>query len=154
MTSNNIKYVVTDVDGVLTDGSMYYTDSGQEMKRFSTYDGYAVTMCHEQGIKVIMITGEETEIVNNRANKIGVDYLFSGVSNKLNVLSEFLANHNCGFENIAYIGDDLNDLECMKKSCIAGCPENARKEIKAISSIVLRTRGGDGAFRDFIEEIL
>ena len=149
-----IKLVLTDIDGVWTDGGMYYDQIGNEWKKFHTYDSAGVLLCHQHNIPVGIITGEETEIVKRRAEKLKIDYLFQGVSDKLSVASRLIKELNITFENIAYIGDDINDIELLKVVGISACPENAFPQIKEVVQFVTKRKGGEGAFREFVEEIL
>jgi len=146
-----LKLVLTDIDGVWTDGGMYYDQTGNEWKKFHTYDGVGVALCHQKGIPVGIITGEETEIVRRRAEKLKIDFLFQGVSNKLEIVQKLIVQLNVTFEQIAYIGDDINDMELLKAVGISAAPANAHQNIKNIVHFVTKKKGGEGAFREFIE---
>ncbi|MEN8137845.1 MAG: HAD-IIIA family hydrolase [Bacteroidota bacterium] len=156
MMSNNKlpKLVLTDIDGVWTDGGMYYDQSGNEWKKFNTSDSAGVLFCKKMNIPVGIITGEDTEIVQRRADKLKVDYLFLGVKNKLSVVEELRKQLNLSWEDIAYIGDDLNDLQVLKKVGIAGVPSDAANYIRKHTSIDLYKKGGEGVFREFVETVL
>ena len=106
----NIKLILTDIDGVWTDGGMYYDQTGNEWKKFHTYDSAGVLFAHKKNIPVGIITGENTVIVQRRADKLKVDYLFQGVKNKLEVVIQLCEDLNIKLENVAYIGDDINDI--------------------------------------------
>jgi 3-deoxy-D-manno-octulosonate 8-phosphate phosphatase (KDO 8-P phosphatase) len=152
-----IKLFLTDVDGVLTDGSMYYTESGDELKRFHTYDGMAFELLRKAGIKTGIITSENTQIVARRAAKIKADYLFQGKRDggKLAAAEQICAEMGITLEEVAYIGDDINCLELLKAVGLPACPANARAAVKKLPNIlVLETKGGDGAVREFVERIL
>jgi 3-deoxy-D-manno-octulosonate 8-phosphate phosphatase (KDO 8-P phosphatase) len=154
---NKIKLFLTDVDGVLTDGSMYYTESGDEFKRFHTYDGMAFELLRKAGIKTGIITSENTQIVARRAAKIKADYLYQGKRDggKLAAAEEICAEMGIKLTQVAYIGDDINCLELLKAVGLPACPANARAAVKEIPNILLlQTRGGDGAVREFAEWIL
>ncbi|NMC58271.1 MAG: HAD-IIIA family hydrolase [Candidatus Methanofastidiosa archaeon] len=147
------KLILTDIDGVWTDGGMYYDEIGNEFKKFNTYDSAGILLCHKYNIPVGIITGEKTEIVRRRADKLKIDFLFMGVLNKLETAKELVTNLNLELQEIAYIGDDLNDLELIKVVGISGAPVNAADYIKKQVQIVTQRKGGEGAFRDFVELI-
>lgn len=148
------KLILTDIDGVWTDGGMYYDQTGNEWKKFHTYDSAGVLFAHQNGIKVGIITGEITEIVSRRASKLKVDYLFQGVKDKLSVVKSLCESEGIKLTDVAYIGDDINDISLLKNVGISGVPSSAPEYIKALSSIRLTKRGGEGVFREFVEKIL
>jgi len=149
-----IKLVLTDIDGVWTDGGMYYDQIGNEWKKFHTYDSAGVLLCHQLNIPVGIITGEETEIVKRRAEKLKVDYLFQGVKNKVETAQNLIRKLNIGFDEVAYIGDDSNDIELLKIVGISGCPANSFPLIKEQVHYITERKGGEGAFREFVEWLL
>lgn len=148
------KLIITDIDGVWTDGSMYYDQTGNEWKRFHTYDSAGVLFAKLLHIPVVIITGEETDIVKRRAKKINVDYLFQGVNNKVKVISKLLKELEITFEDCAFIGDDINDVLLLQKVGFSACPSNAPCYIKNKVDFVTTKHGGEGAFREFVEHIL
>ena len=148
------KLVLTDIDGVWTDGGMYYDQTGNEWKKFNTSDSAGVLFCHQRSIPVGIITGEETEIVKRRSDKLKIDYLFQGVSNKMEVASGLCKKLNISLKEVAYIGDDLMDVELLKVVGFSGAPANASSYIKEIAEIVTDRKGGEGAFREFVEQLL
>lgn len=148
------KLILTDIDGVWTDGGMYYDQFGNEWKRFSTYDGAGVAIAHAHGIPVGIITGENTKIVERRAEKLKVDYLFQGVTDKFSIAEELCEELNIELSEVAYIGDDLADIPLLKSVGFSGAPKNAVSQVKEIVDYQSNIKGGDGAFRDFIEKIL
>ncbi|MGB4655058.1 MAG: HAD-IIIA family hydrolase [Bacteroidales bacterium] len=148
------KLVLTDIDGVWTDGGMYYDQTGNEWKKFHTYDSAGVLFCHQHNILVGIITGEETEIVKRRAEKLKVDYLFQGVNNKLEVARKLCKELDIDFSDVFYMGDDLNDIELIKTVGISAVPANAPDYIKSIANFVTKKSGGEGAFREAIEQLL
>lgn len=148
------KLIVTDIDGVWTDGSMYYSEIGDELKRFNTADSAGVYFAHFFSIPVAIITGENTKITENRAKKTKVDYVFQNVKNKYNCLLKLINELGISFQDVAYIGDDLNDLKVLKSVGISGAPNNAPDYIKKSCKIITSKNGGEGAFREFVEEIL
>lgn len=153
----NIKLVVTDVDGVLTDAGMYYSENGDELKKFNTHDGMAFQLLRERGIKTGIVTSENTNIVASRAKKLKVDYLFQGKRDggKLDTVLKICEENNFNLSEVAYIGDDVNCYELLSEVGIAACPANSTRKIKGIQNILhLEKKGGEGVFREFVEEIL
>ena len=148
------KLILTDIDGVWTDGGMYYDQTGNEWKKFHTYDSAGVLFAHQNEIPVGIITGEDTEIVARRAAKLKVDYLFQGVKNKLEVAENICKELNITLEDVAYIGDDLGDVELLKKAGISATPNSAPEYIKKSVQMVMTKNGGEGVFREFVEKIL
>ena len=151
---DNIKVFLSDVDGVLTDGSMYYTENGDELKRFHTYDGMAFEILRSAGIKTGLITSENTEIVTRRAAKMKVDYLYQSKRDggKLAAALEIAKLEGITLDQVAYIGDDLNCQALLEAAGFKACPANARPQIKAIPGItVLEAKGGNGAVRDWVD---
>lgn len=148
------KLILTDIDGVWTDGGMYYDQCGNEWKKFHTYDGGGVAQAHKMGIPVGIITGENTEIVRRRAEKLKVDYLYQGVSDKLAVARRLCDELGIMITDIAYIGDDLADIPLLEACGWSGVPEGAYIKDKFTADYVTTHRGGDGAFREFVESIL
>ena len=128
-----MKLLVMDVDGTLTDGKIYIGSKGEEFKSFNVKDGYAINeMLHKNGIKTAIITGRESEIVNIRARELSIDCVYQNVSDKVETLKQIVELYGISIEEVAYIGDDLNDFEAMKKCGITGCPADAVDEIKNI----------------------
>ncbi len=153
--STQIKVVFTDVDGVLTDAGMYYSEYGDETKKFNTLDGMGFELLRKNGYKTGIITSEKTEIVKRRAEKVKVDFLFQGAKNKLELITALCEEHNWDISEVAYIGDDVNCLPLLQNVGLAACPSNAMPEIKAIPNILkLDIKGGDGVFRAFVRLIL
>jgi len=152
------RIILTDIDGVWTDGGMYYDQTGNEWKRFNTSDSAGVLFSHRLSIPIGIITGEDTEIVTRRSEKLKIDYLYQGVSDKLKVVHEICRNLNVTLAEIAYIGDDLGDLEVLKAvqkaGGITGVPSSASAYIRSYSSIDLEKKGGEGVFREFVERII
>lgn len=148
------KLILTDIDGVWTDGGMYYDQTGNEWKRFNTSDSAGVLFAHLLNIPVGIITGEETRIVTRRAEKLKVDYLYQGVSDKLSVAKKICAELNITLDDVAYIGDDIGDIQLLKAVKWSGVPSTASDYIKALGNIVLSKGGGQGVFREFVEIII
>ena len=156
-SKSNIRLVLTDVDGVLTDGGMYYTETGDEIKKFNTRDGMAFELLRNAGIKTGIITSENTKIVENRAKKLKVDYLIQGKreGGKLAAAKEICLKEGINLDNIAYIGDDINCFDLLSETSLRACPQDATRKIKEIPGIIILSKiGGSGAFREFIEYIL
>ena len=148
------KLILTDIDGVWTDGGMYYDQTGNEWKKFHTYDSAGVLFAHQNEIPVGIITGEDTEIVARRAAKIKIDYLFQGVKNKLEVAEDLCKELNISLDEVAYIGDDIGDIELLKNVGISATPNSAPEYVKKYSQMVMTKNGGEGVFREFVEKIL
>ena len=149
-----IKLAITDVDGVLTDGGMYYSKDGEFLKKFNTRDAMGMELLLDLGIKTIMLTRENSNIVKARAKKIKVSELYSGVLNKKSLLKKILKKYNAKLDQVAYIGDDLNDLEIMKSVGFSVTPSNGIDQIKKISNYVCKLNGGDGVFRELADIII
>lgn len=150
----NVKLFVSDVDGVLTDGGMYYSEKGDELKKFNTHDGMAFQLLREQKIKTGIVTSENTTIVEKRAEKLKVDYLYQGKMHggKLDAVLDICKIEGLELNEVAYIGDDINCFELLSKVGIAACPSNSVKEIRDIPGIIqLEKKGGEGVFREFVE---
>ena len=147
------KLILTDIDGVWTDGGMYYDNHGNELKKFHTYDSAGVLFCKKLNVPVGILTGEITEIVAKRAEKLKVDYLYQGVENKLDVAKDLCNKYNIDLNDIAYIGDDLNDISLLKSVGFSACPSSAPNYIKKIVHTILHKKGGEGVFREFIEQL-
>jgi N-acylneuraminate cytidylyltransferase len=154
---SQLKLFITDVDGTLTDGGMYYSENGDEMKKFNTRDGMGLQILRETGVKIAIITSENTGIVNKRANKLQVDFLIQGKRNggKLAVAQDLCAQLSITMNQVAYIGDDVNCFELLSEAGIKACPADATDKIKSIKGInVMTKKGGEGCVREFIEFIL
>jgi 3-deoxy-D-manno-octulosonate 8-phosphate phosphatase (KDO 8-P phosphatase) len=148
------KLILTDVDGVLTDGGMYYDRSGNEWKKFNTSDSLGVLLCKILNIEIAFITGENTDIVALRAEKLKIKYVIQGSRNKLEDAEKLCNRLNIKLSDVAYIGDDLIDLNLLMKVGFSAAPSNAAGYIKDKVDFVTKKCGGDGAFREFVEEIL
>lgn len=149
-----IKLFLCDVDGTLTDGGMYYSEKGDELKKFNTRDGMGFQLLREAGIKTGIITSEDTKIVENRAKKLKVDFLSQGKRNggKLAVAKEICEQLGITLDEVAYIGDDVNCVELLEAVGLKACPADACEEVKAITGIQIMTKkGGEGCVREFIE---
>ena len=149
-----IKLVLLDVDGTLTDGGIYRGNNGEELKRFNVKDGYAIVNTQKLGIEFGIITGRKSELVEIRAKELKIKYLYQGISEKTVILEEIMKKDGLSKEEIAYMGDDLNDLLIMKQVGLSGTPKDAVDEVIQITDFVSKKNGGSGAVREFIEHIL
>ena len=141
-----------DVDGVMTDCGMYYSENGDELKKFNTRDGMGIQLLRENGIKIAIITKEKTNIVERRAKKLNVDDLFQGADNKLLALEELKNKYDLDYSEIAYVGDDVNDIPVLKKVGISICPNDAITDVKKICEYVTKKEGGNGVIREIYEQ--
>lgn len=149
-----IKLFLMDVDGVLTDAGMYYTEAGDELKKFSTLDGGGLMLLKNVGILTGLITGEDTKIVARRAAKLRVDFVIQGATNKLAMLRKYLVKNRLSLEEVSYIGDDINDISLLKTVGVAATvPGNCLPENVCLDYTTLRA-GGSGAVREFCEWLL
>jgi 3-deoxy-D-manno-octulosonate 8-phosphate phosphatase (KDO 8-P phosphatase) len=150
-----IKLVLTDVDGVLTDNGVYYGESGEALKRFSIRDGMGVERLRKLcGIDSGIVTGELSPSVARRAEKLHITQLHLGITDKKGRLEEIMQNARLGWEDIAFIGDDVNDLEVLGKAGLSACPADAMAEVAAAVHYRCVTKGGEGAFREFAERLI
>lgn len=150
----DIKLVVTDVDGVLTDAGMYYSEKGDELKKFNTRDGKGAELLRHSGYQIGIITSENTSVVARRASKLQMNFLYQGVKDKVSALNDMLIAARLQPHQVAYIGDDLNDLDVLKSVGFAACPANAISEVKSVAHYHCQQAGGAGAYREFAEIIL
>ena len=153
----SIKLFLTDIDGTLTDGGMYYSETGDELKKFNTRDGMGLEKLREKGIKVGIITSEECKLNIRRAQKLKLDYLFQGKKDggKLAVAQGIAAKMGISMQEVAYIGDDTNCIELLSAVGIAACPADANDKVKSIPGIiVMRKKGGEGCVREFCDKLL
>ncbi len=146
-----IELLVLDVDGCLTDGSISYTSQGSEIKTFNVKDGLAIASWVKMGKKVAIITGRESAVVERRAKELGITHLHQGIKDKKSLLSQILEQENLTFENVAAIGDDLNDYHMLQAAKLSFTPRDGVKEIQEIVTTVLFKNGGDGAVREMID---
>lgn len=154
-----VKYLIMDVDGTLTDGKIYMSDGGELMKAFHVRDGHGIhdLLIPAQVIPVIF-TGRNSLIVENRCREIGISEIFQGIVNKEEYLEEWIKDKNISYSGIAYIGDDINDISIMQliknAGGVVGCPADAVNRVKEEADFVAEHMGGNGAVRDFIEWLL
>jgi 3-deoxy-D-manno-octulosonate 8-phosphate phosphatase (KDO 8-P phosphatase) len=153
----NIRLVVSDVDGVLTDAGVYYSAEGEEMKRFSMRDGMGVELLRQAGIQTALLTRERSPIVAMRAKKLQIEWLWAGERDKRQALPKRLQEQGFLPQAVAYIGDDVNDLEALNWIAEAGlavCPADAVPKVASVAHFVTSARGGHGAFRELCDLIL
>lgn len=148
------KLILTDIDGVWTDGGMYYDGTNVELKKFNTYDSAGVLFAHHLGIPVGILTGENTQIVQRRADKLKVEYCYLAAKDKVAIATYLCNQLGITLKDVAYIGDDLNDMKLLKLVGWAGVPSSAPEYVKVLGNVRLSKRGGDGAFREFVELII
>lgn len=150
----SIKLVITDIDGVWTDGGMYYGSDGTELKKFNTSDSAGVLMLQWQKIPLAIITGEDTEMVKRRAEKLKIEHLYMGARNKLKIANELCNSFNISLSEVAFIGDDIGDVPLLKAVGISAAPANAPDYVRELVKWKLEKQGGDGAFREFVERLM
>ena len=149
-----IELLVFDVDGCLTDGGIMYTNSGEEIKKFNVKDGLAIASWIRLGKKAAIITGRESKIIEKRAKELMITHIRQGVKQKSKVLEEILKEEGLNFDNVAIIGDDLNDISMLKKVKHSFTPANGVDYVKNIVDTVLSSKGGDGAVREMIDIVI
>lgn len=154
MSKVKIKALVMDVDGTLTDGKVYMGASGEIMKAFDIKDGYMIARLSTYDIIPIIITGRKSDILINRCKELNIHELHQGVHEKLNCLNKILQSYKLNLTEVAYIGDDLNDKECIEACGFTGCPADAVLEVRQSVDYICSSKGGNGAVREFIEYII
>ena len=150
----NIQWIVLDVDGVLSDGSLVYTSTGEELKSFSVKDGLGLTAARKSGIKLGIITARVSPMVERRAKELHFDALLMGHANKTEAFRSLCAEHQIDLKTIAYMGDDLNDLGALQLVGLPMAPNNAVPEVKQLAKFISTVNGGQGAVREAVEYIL
>lgn len=150
------KLILLDVDGTLSDGGMYYTENGDQMKKFNVKDGFIIyRLVKRQNVQFGLISsGSAGNIMKKRADTLGIQHLYFGTRPKVDVIEEWLSELNLGWADLAYVGDDLNDLEVIKRVGISACPADATLRVRQHADVVLRRDGGSGCIREFLEEVL
>ena len=150
----NIKILLTDVDGVLTDGGMYYNSKGDFMKKFHARDGMGVTLLRKKGIPTIIVTKEKTDIVRKWASKMKIAKIFDGIQNKEKIVDEICKKYKVTASQIGYIGDDVNDIELLKKVGFSATPKNGITKVQKIVDYICKKNGGEGAFREIADLLI
>ncbi|RZD44463.1 MAG: 3-deoxy-D-manno-octulosonate 8-phosphate phosphatase [Thaumarchaeota archaeon] len=149
-----VKVVITDVDGVLTDGGMFYSKNGEMLKKFNTRDGMGVELLRNNKIPVIIITRENSKIVLSRAKKLLIDDVNIGIKKKEMLLPKICKKYQINKENVAYIGDDINDLEILKQVGFSASPCDGISIIKKESDYICQSKGGEGVLREVADLII
>lgn len=149
-----IKIFLTDCDGCLTDGGMYYSENGDELKKFNTRDGMGFALLRQKGIITGIVTSENVDLNRRRAEKLKLDILESGCKDKLNVIKRICDDREISIQNVCYIGDDVNDIETIKAVGYGCCPADAMPEVKKAAKYVSKVNGGEGVIREIIEQIV
>lgn len=149
-----IRLFATDVDGVLTDAGMYYAESGDEWKKFNTRDGMGIKLLQKAGFITAIVTQERTKIVARRAEKLAIPELHQGVMDKLSLIREMAGRHGLSLSEVAYIGDDVNDLESLRAVGFSAAPADGMPVVCEAVDYVCRKKGGEGAVREIVELLL
>lgn len=152
--AGKIKLLILDVDGVMTDGSIIIDNNGNELKRFNVRDGHGIKMLQRAGIKVAIITGRISDVVNRRALELGITDVYQKIFKKSASYEELLEKYKLGNENVAFMGDDIVDVELLKRAGLSAVPADADQEAKKYADIEMKNRGGRGAVREFTDMLL
>jgi 3-deoxy-D-manno-octulosonate 8-phosphate phosphatase (KDO 8-P phosphatase) len=151
---SQIRMLVMDVDGTLTDGKIYVGEHGEVFKAFNVKDGYRLINISKYNIIPVIITGKHSEILKKRAAELKIEEVYQGVDNKLEVLDRVIKRYHLSYQNVAYIGDDENDIDCIKICYLKACPSDAIDEVINVVDYVCKAKGGNGAVREFIDLIV
>jgi len=149
-----IKLFITDIDGVWTNGSMFYNEKGYVGKQFHTYDSAGVIFLKLLGIPTAIISGEDSKAVQIRGKKLKIEDVFTGVKDKVLTAEKILLKYKISWDEVAYIGDDINDLKIFEKAALTACPSQSPHYIKEKVDWILSKKGGEGVFREFVEKYL
>lgn len=150
----NIRAIVSDVDGVWTDGKIIYAGEQREIKNFNVRDGLGAKLAQKAGLAVVLLTSRRSPALARRARELGIDELHQGAANKLDECAKIARKLALGFEQILYVGDDLPDLAPMRRAAISAAPADAAAEVREAATWKLDARGGEGAFRETVERLL
>lgn len=154
-TIPNIELLLMDCDGVLTDGRLYFSARGEEMKVFDVRDGQGIVLWHKAGFKSGIISGRgASEIIRRRADELGIEFVHAAVSDKVAVFEEIVSSLGISAENVAYVGDDVGDIELMKRVGFPVAVADAVDETKAVAAYITNAKGGRGAVREVIDTLL
>jgi 3-deoxy-D-manno-octulosonate 8-phosphate phosphatase (KDO 8-P phosphatase) len=151
---SHINTFIFDVDGVLTDGSLILLPTGEQVRTMNIKDGYALQLAVKKGYKIAVISGKRSEPVADRLKGLGIFDLYMGINTKMEAYDEFISTYAISPEKILYMGDDIPDLDVMKKVGVAACPEDAAEEIKKIAIYISDKKGGKGCVRDVIRQVM
>ena len=154
MTARDIKVIVSDVDGVWTDGKIIYAGEQREIKEFNVRDGLGAKLAQKAGLTIVLITSRRSPALTRRARELGIDELHQGAANKLAECERVAKELSIGFDRMLYVGDDLPDLAPMLRAAISAAPADAAAEVRAAATWKLDARGGEGAFRETVERLL
>jgi len=150
---NTIKLVLLDIDGTMTDGGMYFTENGDQMKKYNTKDGMAIKREGRNGIQFGIIShGHKLNVVKDRASLLGIEYVYVGQEKKTDILAKWCEELNITPNEVAFVGDDINDIEIMEICGLSACPADAVNEVKSVADIILSKDGGKGCVREFLDE--
>ncbi len=153
--NRDIKLLILDVDGTMTDGGMYFSENGDQIKKYNTKDGMAIKYITKNGINVGIIShGYKINMVQQRADLLGIQKVYVGREDKTQILNQWCKDLNISLKQVAYIGDDVNDIKIMEMVGLSACPKNAVKAVKKIADIILSKNGGDACVREFIDEYI
>lgn len=154
MSLKQIKLLILDVDGVLTNGTLWYSERGEEVKPFNVKDGYGIKALQRASIKVAIITGRKSGALEQRAKGLKIDYVYQGIENKLVPYEEILKKEGLTDKHIAYMGDDIPDIPVLRRVAVAATPADGVDEVKSVAHFISQKHGGDGAVRELAEAIL
>ncbi len=149
-----IRLLLLDVDGVMTDGGIYFSERGDEFKKFNIHDGYGIAELQKSGVQVGILTGRTSQLVVRRAQELGITEIHQNAKNKLDVYEDIKRRKSVADTEVAYIGDDEPDLPVMQKVGFAACPSNAVPAVRKQADFVCKSRGGEGAVREVVDLIL
>ncbi len=152
--AQRVKLLAFDVDGVLTDGRLYFSDDGREMKAFNTLDGHGIKMLQSSGVQVAIITGRKTQLVAKRASDLGIEHLYQGREDKIDALTELCGKLGLSLDDTAYMGDDLPDLAAIRASGVGMTVASAHYYVRAHADWVSEVNGGMGAGREACDFIM
>lgn len=149
-----VKVFVFDIDGVLTNGQLLLSEDGAMLRSMNIKDGFALQWAIKHGYEIVVISGGRSEAAKCRLEKLGIEKVFIGVSDKLTLLNQLMAENNWAKESVLYMGDDIPDLDCLKAAGLATCPADAAPEVRKICPYISPDNGGQGAVRDVLEKVL
>ena len=152
--AKRVRLAAFDVDGVLTDGALYYTDAGEEFKAFNVQDGHGIKMLQESGVVIAIITSRSSKLVANRARNLGIDHLYQGVENKLDAMNALLTKLGLTLVEASYMGDDVIDLPVLRRCGFAASVPEAPALVRQHAHYITRARGGHGAVREYCEVVM
>jgi 3-deoxy-D-manno-octulosonate 8-phosphate phosphatase (KDO 8-P phosphatase) len=153
-TLRAIRLLLLDVDGVMTDGGIYFSDRGDELKKFDTHDGYGIAKLQKSGVQVGILTGRTSQLVLKRAEELGIAEVHQDIERKLDVYEQVKRKLNVTDAEVAYVGDDEPDVPVMQKVGFAACPSNAVTAVRKEADFVCKNKGGEGAVREVVDLIL